>query len=105
MATAVTPIWSVPPMRTLRQIRRISVEGKLEADGEEKQHDAHFGEHFDVILRLDDADARRPRDRAGDDERDDRRNADAAQDEDEDQGDRVRQHQFGQGSVHGHDSV
>ena len=25
MATAVTPIWSEPPMRTLRQIRRISV--------------------------------------------------------------------------------
>ncbi len=80
-------------------------EGELEPDGEEEQHDSHLGEHLDVILRLDDTDARWPGDRAGDDERDDRGDADAAQNEDEDQGDRVGQYQFGQGCVHGHDSV
>ena len=80
-------------------------ERELEADREEQQHDAHLGQHLDVVLRLDDADACRSGDGAGDDERDDRGDADAAQNEDEDQGDRVGQNQFGQGRVHGHASV
>ena len=80
-------------------------ERELQADGEEQQHDAHLRQHLDIVLRLDDADACRPGDRAGDDERDDRRDPDPAEDENEDQCDRVGQHQFGQGRVSGHASV
>ena len=80
-------------------------ERELQADGEEEQHDAHLRQHLDIVLRLDDADARGTGDGAGDDERDDRRDPDAAEDENEDQCDRVGQHQFGQGRVSGHASV
>ena len=105
MAAAVTPIWSVPADEDLPPDPADFGERELEADREEQQHDAHLGQHLDIVLRLDDTDARRAGDRAGDDERDDRGDADAAQNEDEDQGDRVGQHQFGQGCVHGHASV
>ena len=80
-------------------------EGELEADREEQQHDAHLRQHLDIVLCPDDADACWSGDGAGHDEGDDRWDPDAAQGEDEDQGDGVSQDQFGQGRVRGHASV
>ena len=105
IAAAVPPILERPPDEDLAPDAADFGEGELESDGEEQQHDPHLGQHLDVVLGLDDADARRPGDGASDDERDDRRDADAAENEDEDQGDRVGQYQFGQGRVRGHGSV
>ena len=52
--------------------------------------------NVDLLLRLDDADAGRSGNHAGDDESDDRRHSDARQRQDEDQRDRVGRHQLGQ---------
>ncbi len=79
--------------------------GELEADREEQQDDAHLRQHLDIVLCPDDADACWSGDGAGHDEGDDRWDPDAAQGEDEDQGDGVSQDQFGQGRVRGHASV
>ena len=68
---------------------------ELEADREQQQNDAHFRQHLDIVLGLDDPDSGRTRDGAGDDEGHDRRNANPAQDEYEGQRDGVRQNQFG----------
>ena len=80
-------------------------ERELEPDREEQQHDTDLGQHVDIVLRLDDTDTCRACHRAGHDERDDGRDSDAAEHEDEDQCDRIGQHQFGQGCVRGHASV
>ena len=41
---------------------------ELEADREQQQNDAHFRQHLDIVLGLDDPDSGRTRDGAGDDE-------------------------------------
>ena len=64
-------------------------EREVQADREQQEDDADFGEQLDVLLRRHDADAAGARDRSGRDQGDDRRNAQAGEGDDEDEGERV----------------
>ena len=77
---------------------------EVETDRKQQQHDADLGQRLDVVLGLDDAQARGSRHGSGDDQRDDRRDAKARQPDDEDEGDRIGEDQFSQQRI-GHGSV
>ena len=102
---AVSAIWSVPPMRTLRQIRRISVRENSSPTVKSSSTMPISASISTSSCVLTIPMPAGPATGAGDDERHDRGNVDAAQNEDEDQCDRVGQYQFGQGCVPRHDSV
>jgi hypothetical protein len=64
-------------------------EREVEADREQQEHDANFGEQLDVFLGPDDADAAWSGNRAGRNQRDDRRDPQTGEGDDQDEGERV----------------
>ena len=80
-------------------------EREIQADREQQQDDADFCEQLDVFLRPHDADAARAGDRAGRYQSDDRRNAQAGESDDQDEGERVGEDELAKQRVFEHSGL